>query len=80
VCAYLIGGLGALPADADTSDFANLRRPDGTNPFHGGQPLPMDELKEHVQEVAQAAGHDPRGWTPHINCRKTFSRFVEGMV
>jgi len=57
-----------------------------TNPFHGGEPVPLEELKELIDE---AWTHDddmtenmarPDNYTVHINERKTFARAVEGMV
>jgi hypothetical protein len=72
-CAYLQNGF-----DADLENpgaFSGLRRPDGTDPFEGGEPLPLEELQEHIKEVAQAdpeLNTQPRQWTPHINCRSTF--------
>jgi hypothetical protein len=32
--------------------------------------LPMDELQETVHDVAERHDLDPRGWTPHPNCRR----------
>ncbi|AFH21431.1 hypothetical protein OSG_eHP1_00005 [environmental Halophage eHP-1] len=72
-CAYLQNGF-----DADLENpgaFSGLRRPDGTDPFEGGEPMPLEELQEHIKEVAQAdpeLNTQPRQWTPHINCRSTF--------
>jgi len=52
-----------------------------TNPKHGGTPVSMDRLKELIQEAPE---HDEdikdtmaRDFTPHINCRKRFVRYVE---
>ena len=36
----------------------------------------LSELQDIVAEEARAHGHDPREWTPHINCRHTFTRQV----
>jgi len=81
VCQYLIGGYDAI----DTSEHpdaksklatANVRRPKGTNPNHGGSPMPLDELQKHLREVSSALGHSARSWTPHIQCRKTYVRDV----
>lgn len=36
----------------------------------------LETLKETVQDVAREHGHDPREWTPHINCRHTYVRVV----
>jgi hypothetical protein len=71
-CKWLIGGTEL--ADNIGGSF------DGTNPNHGGNPVSMERLKELVQEAAKK---DPdintkaREWTPHINCRKNFVRYVE---
>jgi len=77
-CKYLIEGTNA---DLDNPGaFSSLDRPDGTNPLRGGEPMPIDELKAHLKEVAKAdpqLNTKPREWTPHINCRKTFVRHVE---
>jgi hypothetical protein len=73
VCGYLIAGQGGHLENP--SAFSGLPRPDGTNPFEGGEPLPMDDLKELVAAAARADPEidtDPRTWTPHINCRSTF--------
>jgi len=52
-----------------------------TNPNYGGTPVPLDELKELIQEAPE---HDPdlddnmaRTFTPHVNCRKRYIRHVE---
>jgi hypothetical protein len=80
-CKYLIAG---TSADLERPEaFSGLDRPNGTNPFEGGTPMPKDELKEHIQTVARADpafDTTPREWTPHIQCRKTFVRYVEGMA
>jgi hypothetical protein len=55
-----------------------------THPQHGGSPVPMDELKELIDEAPE---HDPEmqdnlarpeNFVVHPNERKTFVRFVEG--
>jgi hypothetical protein len=72
-CKYLQNGF-----DADLTnpgDFSGLRRPEGTDPFEGGTPMQLEELKEHVKEVARADSEistQPRELVPHINCRSTF--------
>lgn len=38
--------------------------------------LPLDDLKSVVQEEAKAEDLDPRGWTPHPNCRRRPIRVV----
>lgn len=38
--------------------------------------LPLDELQEVVHETAREHDHDPRKWTPHIQCRHTYVRAV----
>mgnify|MGYP000111297809 CR=1 FL=1 len=57
-----------------------------TNPFHGGTPVPMEELKELIEE---APSHDPdmqndlarpENFVVHPNERKTWVRYVEGSV
>jgi hypothetical protein len=54
-----------------------------TNPNHGGNPVPLDELKELIKE---APTHDsemqnnlarPDNFVVHPNERKTFVRHVE---
>ena len=54
-----------------------------TNPFHGGTPVPLEELRELVEE---APTHDdelpddiarPENWVVHYNERKTYTRAVE---
>jgi len=51
-----------------------------TNPFHGGEPVPMEELRDMVNEAWQ---HDddmsknmarPDSWVVHINERSTFAQ------
>lgn len=37
----------------------------------------MDELKDIIREEAIEHGHDPREFTPHVNCRHTLTRVVE---
>lgn len=52
-----------------------------TNPKHGGDPVGLERLKELVQEAPEHdpdVNTEPREWTPHIQCRKTFVRHVEG--
>jgi hypothetical protein len=57
-----------------------------TNPFHGGNPVPMEELKELIEE---APTHDPdmqndlarpENFVVHPNERKTFARYIPGTV
>lgn len=57
-----------------------------TNPFEGGTPVPLEELQELIDE---APSHDskmknnlarPQDFVVHPNERKTFVRYVEGMV
>jgi len=75
ICKYLIKG-NAANLD-NPADFQGLRKPNGTNPFEGGTPMGLEELKRHVQEVSIASEEfegTPREWTPHINCRKTYAR------
>jgi len=70
-CKWLIGG--SDMADNIGGAF------DGTNPNHGGSPVPLAELKELVQKANEKdpeIDHDAREWTPHINCRKTYVRDV----
>jgi hypothetical protein len=72
-CAYLQRGFNANLENPGA--FSGLRRPDGTDPFEGGEPLPLEELKEHIKETAKAdpqINTKPRTWTPHIQCRSTF--------
>ncbi|QLG62822.1 hypothetical protein [Halorarum salinum] len=38
--------------------------------------LSLSELESLVEEVAREEGHDPRKWTPHIQCRHTYVRDV----
>lgn len=68
---------GADPGDARQTDACEwlIRE---TNPFHGGDPVPMDELREMVEE---APTHDPEmddnlarpdSWVVHPNERSTF--------
>lgn len=38
--------------------------------------LPLGELKDVVQSAAEELGGDPRGWTPHPNCRRRPLRVV----
>jgi hypothetical protein len=52
-----------------------------TNPNYGGDPVPLDELKELIQEAPE---HDDslddnmaRTWAPHPGCRKRYTRYVE---
>jgi hypothetical protein len=73
VCGYLIAGQGGHLDNPGA--FSGLARPEGTNPFEGGEPLPMDELKDLVEAAARAdpeVNTEPRTWTPHIQCRSTF--------
>lgn len=79
-CKYLIAG---TSADLENPGaFSGLDRPDGTNPHHGGKPIDgLENLQDHVHEVAKADPEfntNPRGWTPHIQCRKDYVRFVDG--
>lgn len=72
-CAYLMAGRDAV--DENPGAFAGLPHQNGTNPFHGGEPVSMDELKDHVERVANAdpeINTEPRTWTPHIQCRSSF--------
>jgi len=72
-CAYLMAGSSAV--DENPGAFSGLPHSDGTNPFEGGTPIPMDELKQHVADVARAdpeINTEPRTWTPHIQCRSNF--------
>jgi hypothetical protein len=74
-CGYLIAGSGGHLENSGA--FSELDHPEGTNPFEGGTPIPMDELKELVAAAARADPEittDPRTWTPHIQCRSTFSK------
>jgi hypothetical protein len=54
-----------------------------TNPKHGGTPVPLDELRELIDEAPE---HDPEmqddlarpgNYTVHPNERKTFVRHIE---
>jgi hypothetical protein len=70
-CKWLIGG-------TDTADNIGGAF-DGTNPNHGGEPVPLEELKELVTKAAEKDPEvqtKPRDWTPHINCRKSYVRDV----
>ena len=81
VCGYLIAGQGGHLENPGA--FSGLPHSNGTNPFEGGTPIPMDELKELVQKAARAdpeINTEPRTWTPHINCRSTFSKAPPGEV
>ena len=42
----------------------------------GDDGVPLPELKETVKRVAEEHGHNPREFTPHIQCRHTFVRVV----
>jgi len=70
-CKWLIGG---------SSESAIGGSFDGTNPNYGGNPVTMEELSDLVEEAAEKdpdINTEARQWTPHINCRKTFVRYVE---
>lgn len=41
-----------------------------------GDGVPLPELKDIVEGTAREFGHEPREWTPHINCRHTYTRVV----
>lgn len=72
-CGYLIAGQGGHLENSGA--FSGLERPNGTNPFEGGTPMQLEDLQEHVKEVARAdpeINTSPRDWCPHINCRSTF--------
>ena len=65
---------GASPGDHRQTEFCEFLINE-TNPNHGGDPVPMDELKGYIQrapEIDDKITTDPREWTPHINCRSTF--------
>lgn len=80
ICAWLIAGDSAAQDALENETWPSTGF-EGTNPNYGGEPVPIDELKELVQEAAEL---DPtydlsaREWTPHINCRSTWVRHVEG--
>jgi hypothetical protein len=70
-CRWLIGGASA--ADNIGGAFK------GTNPNEGGIPRTLPKLKELVQKAADKDPEietEPREFTPHINCRKTYVRDV----
>jgi len=79
-CKYLVEGTGNLE---NPSAFSDLPHSDGTDPFEGGTPLGLEELKDHIEAVAEADpafDTKPRTWTPHINCRKTFVKAPDSMT
>lgn len=70
---------GAEPGDDRQTDACEWLI-ESTNPFYGGEPVPMEELRDMVSE---AWTHDdemdtnmarPDSWTVHINERSTFSK------
>jgi hypothetical protein len=70
-CKWLIGGSDL--ADDIGGAFS------GTNPNYGGEPRSLEELKELVKKAAEKdpdVNTKPREYTPHINCRKTYTRDV----
>ena len=64
-CQWLIGG--------DSLAGTNTGF-EGTNPDYGGSPVPLDELRDLVQEANDrfVEGHEARRYTPHIGCRDTY--------
>lgn len=42
----------------------------------GEDGVPLPELQDTVGRIAREHGHDPRDWTPHVNCRHTYTRVV----
>jgi len=70
---------GADPGDSRQTDACEWLI-EQTNPFHGGEPVPMNELQEMVDE---APSHDddmnnalarPGSWVVHPNERSTFAQ------
>lgn len=75
------------PEDSRTTPVCTADSVDGvtglkgrTNPSHGGEPVSMGELIRQQEELQSI--HHPdlrfRKHVPHINCRHTFVRYVEG--
>jgi hypothetical protein len=75
------------PEDSRTTPVCTADTVDGvtglkgqTNPNHGGEPVPMPDLIR-AQKDLQSIHHPDlrfRKHVPHINCRHTFVRYVEG--
>ncbi|MFB6189344.1 MAG: hypothetical protein ABEI57_05625 [Halapricum sp.] len=60
------------PSDERTTDACEWLKAK-TNPDYGGEPVPLDELKELVAEANRRfVDHDGREWCPHIQCRHTY--------
>jgi hypothetical protein len=73
---------GAEPGDDRQTDACEWLI-ESTNPFHGGEPVPMNELQNMLDE---AWTHDPEmsenmarpdSWVVHINERSTFAKAPE---
>lgn len=62
------------PSDHRTSDVCKEIKRRVENDHGGG--MRLDELKDLVQETAKDLDLDPRGWTPHPQCRHRPLRVV----
>ena len=78
MCAWLIAGdSAAQQAASREGESWPSTGFEGTNPFEGGNPVPMDELEDLIERAADLDPTyelDARRLTPHINCRKSFVR------
>jgi ribosomal protein L37E len=62
------------PEDEATTEACSWLKQQ-TNPEYGGSPVELSELRELVAEANERfIDHDGRRWTPHIQCRHTYTR------